>query len=184
MQLSSCLFRHVIGIDSVGISTLGMCPRSLMIAPSLATDTLQRRGPNLDWKSGNSRLFATFKITSLTRERCHAALLSTCGCCDSGCTRCALTAVAFLDAKPAGFSTSGLPAAVGILAVQGFGVNEDGRKHNLSMKCRQTDSKLVQRTSDVQKHACILDASQDAEPTISDLQLYRMQLLQQPATGN
>ena len=45
-------------------------------------------------------------------------ILSTCDSTfDPGCARCALTAVALLGAEPAGFNTSDMPAAVGILAI-------------------------------------------------------------------
>ena len=74
-----------------------------------------------------------------------------------------MTAVAFLGAEPVKFKTSDMPAAIGILAEQGFRVNEDGRKHNLSMMCRQTESKLGSSMSNTQKRACILPPLQDAD---------------------
>ena len=82
--------------------------------------------------------------------------LSTCRCFDSGCARYGLTAVAFLGAEPASLNISEVPVAIGILAVQGFVVSEDGRKHNLSLQCSQTESKLVLRKLNEQNHACNL----------------------------
>ena len=49
MQLSSGLFRHVVGIDFVSIGKPGVSPRSLLIVPYLMIDMLQRRISNFEW---------------------------------------------------------------------------------------------------------------------------------------